>query len=227
MAFRLLEYTCQIMRRDLNNGKTSLPVVVPLVLYTGKYKYPYSQDIYALFVDEKFAKKCLCQPFHLVDLSEIPDEELIGENWSNVMAMLMKHITSRDLINVIESMFGALQVLYQEESEDYFWTSINYVLDASELTDFNDLAEMLSSISSEIGDKVMTTAERIFAKGQQEGISQGISQGVTQGRKEGYLQGLQVVVRNMLAEGADPKIIARVTGLAIKDIELLRQEHVE
>ena len=36
MPFRVLEYACRIMRQDLNNGKKSLPIVIPLVFITGK-----------------------------------------------------------------------------------------------------------------------------------------------------------------------------------------------
>lgn len=40
MAFRLLDYTCQIMRHHVEDlGNSELPVVVPLVFYHGKEKY--------------------------------------------------------------------------------------------------------------------------------------------------------------------------------------------
>lgn len=131
MPFRLLEYTCRIMKRDVSSGKKYLPVVIPLVLYNGNVKYPYDTDIFSLYSDRvqmQLAKKSLCGPFNLIDLNEIPDEELMSDNWSNIMVSLMKHIYSRNLLNVIESMIDMLKVVYKDKGKDYLLTSIKYVL---------------------------------------------------------------------------------------------------
>lgn len=189
MPFRLLEYTCRIMRRDINNGKKSLPVVIPLVLYNGKVKYPFDKDIFTLFADKKqinLAKKCLCKPFNLIDLNEISDKELMGDNWSNVMILLMKHIYSRDLIDVVESLIDRLKILYEDVSEDYVWTSVTYVLAASDMKNYDYLSDLLGQVNTKIGGEVMNTLERVFADGRNEGLSQGMIDGVHNTAKKSF-----------------------------------------
>ena len=146
----------------------------------------------------------------MIDLNEVSDDQLMGDNWSNIMMLLMKHIYSRDLIGVIESLVGKLKVLYEEISETYVWTSVNYVLTVSEMEDFDELPEILGQVDSKLGDKAMTTLERFCAKARNEGINQGISQGLNKGMKK--------AAKNFLTEGVDPKIVARATGLSFDEV---------
>jgi len=250
MPFRLLEYSCRIMRRDISNGKKFLPVVIPLVLYNGEVSYPFDQDIFSLFskgTQRKLAKKTLCQPFNLIDLNEVPDEALNSPQWSSIMLTLMKHISSRDLLNMIESIKDNLKIFYENEGKNYIYTSMNYVISAGNLEKLEDLADILNSVSSDMGGDVMTIAERLITQGRQEGITQGLSQGrqegitqgITQGRQEGIAQGvnkglsqgisqgIQKTAMNMLREGFELDIICRVTGLTREKIHQLREKSAE
>lgn len=239
MPFRLLEYSCRIMRRDISNGKKFLPVVIPLVLYNGDVRYPYEHDIFYLFprgVQRKLAKNTLCKPFQLVDLSEMTDMELNTSNWSSIMLMLMKHIYSRELLGVIESISEKLNIIYENEGKDYVYTSMNYVLSAGNLEKLEDLSDILNNVSSDMGEDIMTIAERLITQGREEGITQGIAQGISQGISQGINQGINRGISkgitegikktaiNMLREGIDLIVISRVTGLTIKEIEQLQEK---
>lgn len=238
MPFRILEYTCRIMRQDISNGKKSLPVVIPLVLYNGKIKYPYDHDIFSLFSNKQqveLAKKTLCKPFNLLDLNEFSDEELMSENWSNIMLVLMKHIYSRDLLNVLELLKEQLKFIYENKGKNYIFTSMKYVFSAGDIDELENLSDILNGINSEMGGDVMSLAERIFTQGIEEGISQGISQGLSQGLSKGHSQGLskgitqgiQKTAKNMLQEGIAIDVVSRVTGMSVEDIELLREVETE
>lgn len=229
MPFRVLEYTCRIIRRDLNNGKKFLSVVIPLVLYNGKIKYPFDNDVFSLYSDKtqsNLAKKTLCKPFTLVDLYEIPDSELKDDNWSNIMMLLMKHIYSRDLIDVIESLINRLNVLFEGVSEEYVWTSVNYVLATNDMTDYDYFSDLLSQVNPKIGEDIMNTWERAFADGRQEGLNQGISKGINQGINQGIMEGVHKTAKNLLADGVDPEIVSRATGLSLKELERIIQSEI-
>ena len=92
MPFRLLDYTCQIMRHHVEDlDQHVLPVVVPLVFYNGSKKYSHSTDIFDLFGEsELLARQLLFKPFHLIDLSQIPDDTLKENAWAGVLGFMQK-----------------------------------------------------------------------------------------------------------------------------------------
>ena len=104
-----------------------------------------------------------------------------------------------------------LKVLYENMGEDYIYTSMKYVLKAGNMDDLDDLSEILSSINTEMGGEVMSIAERLFTQGREEGLSQGLSQGV------------QKSAKNFLAEGVDPQVVSRATGLTLEVIKQLQE----
>jgi len=70
---------------------------------------------------------------------------------------------------------------------------------------------ILSCVSTKLGDEIMTTAERLFAKGRNEGLNQGI------------IHGIHKTAKNLLAEGVDPEVVARATGLSRDEITQMIQ----
>ena len=76
MPFRMLKYQLAIMQQYLHQGHKKLPVVVPLLFYTGKNLYPYSVNLMDCFEEPKLAKELMFKSLQLIDLSQIPDAEI-------------------------------------------------------------------------------------------------------------------------------------------------------
>ena len=53
------------------------------------------------------------------------------------------------------------------------------------------------------------------------GEAKGERRGVLKGRAEGIEKGIKQVARNMLAAGAEPRFVAKTTGLALAEVEKL------
>jgi predicted transposase/invertase (TIGR01784 family) len=72
----------------------------------------------------------------------------------------------------------------------------------------------------------MMECERAEAKeeGIQIGIEQGREEGREEGRKEGRKAEKRLLVRNMLAEGLDPAVVAKVAGLTEEEIQAMSAE---
>ena len=68
----------------------------------------------------------------------------------------------------------------------------------------------------------MMECERAEAK--EEGIQIGIEQGREEGREEGRKAEKRLLVRNMLAEGLDPAVVAKVAGLTEEEIQAMSAE---
>lgn len=76
MAFRKLKYMTQIMEQH-RKEKGELPLVYVLIIYNGEQKYRYSTDLFHLFGEyEMLARRTFLEPFHLIDLSQVADEDL-------------------------------------------------------------------------------------------------------------------------------------------------------
>ncbi len=79
MAFRLIRYAVAAMQRHLDAGNKKLPLVIPVLFYTGKRSpYPYSTNWLQEFDDPTLAGKLYTGDFPLVDVTVIPDEEIMG-----------------------------------------------------------------------------------------------------------------------------------------------------
>ncbi len=99
MPLRTLEYSVFLMRQHLQQGHSKLPVVIPIVFYHGKESpYPYSTDIFDCFENPAVAKQYYMQPFKLIDVTVIPDEELKNNIITAPLQIIMKHIRDKDLL---------------------------------------------------------------------------------------------------------------------------------
>ena len=58
-------------------------------------------------------------PFELVDLSQIPDEEIREHQWSGFLEMLFKHVEARDIMVYLEQVFRLVDRLVSAKADDY------------------------------------------------------------------------------------------------------------
>lgn len=97
MAIRLIKYAVAAMQRHLDAGHKKLPLVISVLFYTGKRSpYPYSTNWLQEFDDLTLAEKLYTGDFPLVDVTVIPDEEIMGHRSLAVLTLLQKHIRQRD-----------------------------------------------------------------------------------------------------------------------------------
>ena len=127
-----------------------------------------------------------------------------------------KNIKRFDDIKSLEKLIILSKDLFEQESGlKIIEKLLLYLYAASEIKPDRVQKSIVKLISEEKGDIAMTTAQRLI----QEGLQQGIEKGKFEGRIEGKLEAAQ----KMLEEGFDVKIISRITGLSIKEIEKLRK----
>lgn len=98
MAFRLLRYAVAAMQRHPEAGHSKLPLVIPVLFYQGKRSpYPYSMNWLQLFSEPETASALYSSGFPLVDVTVIPDEEIMQHRSMAALTLLQKHIRQRDL----------------------------------------------------------------------------------------------------------------------------------
>ncbi|EAN8506259.1 Rpn family recombination-promoting nuclease/putative transposase, partial [Salmonella enterica subsp. diarizonae] len=78
MAFRMMRYAIAAMHRLLKDENGPLPLVVPLLFYQEKTSpYPLSMSWLDMFALPELARRIYSEPFPLVDITVIPDDDIM------------------------------------------------------------------------------------------------------------------------------------------------------
>ena len=183
MPWRIINYTCQIIDHHLLTTKSKvLPVVVPLVIYTGAKPYNKSLSVFDLFGDQKdLAKSCMFDKFQLVDLSQVPDEAIVQSQYASLLQIVMKHVHDRDFIAQAQAYFAkALRNL--ADNSPHITIMVKYLMQEANIQDqeaFFNLIE--ASLPQPAKGEIMTLAEQLRS----EGYNAGLQQNMRQERKKG------------------------------------------
>ncbi len=225
--FTMLQYIMQIMdghlkkleeSKMINEGR--LPLVYPIVLYNGETTYPYSTDLFDLFDQPaELVQKIWLQPFQLVDVGVIPDENLKKEVWSSIMQMVMKHVYDRDVLSHIRGLGKALQEVYDNQGEDYIEAVFNYLFATTNVEDPATFARMIQEVLPlplQERNMRMTAAEYYESQGLQKGMEQGIQTGARDKAK--------TIAIKLLQENRPPQEVAQITDLPLKVINALKEK---
>ena len=225
LSFRLLKYMMGIMDEHLRTSKTKeLPLVYPLVLYTGKKPYTHTLDLFDLFPEQErdLAKQTLFSPYHLVDLTQNSDEELREFIWYGTLARILKHIHAANFLPHFKEIIQELKIIEAHGEEGYIRNVITYVVALGETPHQEELHETIKELETVNEEKLMTLADylkpEIYNRGLEQGVQQGLEQGLERGLTEGEEKSKTEIARNMLAKGLDVDLIVSVTGLSSQEV---------
>lgn len=156
----------------------------------------------------------LLQPFHLIDVGQIPDEELRQRVWSGVMELIQKYVFAREILLHLESIIPLIQALETLRSEGLITKAVRYTLYGAKMDDPEPVVNLFKNhLSREVGEEAMTIAEKLEQRGMEKGMQQGMQEGRAANQAE--------VARNLLSEGTNPSFVAHVTGLSLDQVEAL------
>jgi len=213
MAIRLMRYAVAAMQRHLDAGHKKLPLVIPVLFYTGKRSpYPYSTDWLQEFDDPLLAGRLYGAPFPLVDVTVIPDEEIMSHRSMAALTLLQKHIHRRDLADLIDRLAATLMAGHLTGQQ--LVSLINYLVQAGETDDAEAFVRNLAQRVPQHEDELMTIAQQL----EQKGIEKGLEKGLTQGRVEGEREATLKIARAMLQKGLDNQTVISLTGLTENDL---------
>jgi len=209
MAFRLMRYAIAAMQRHLDAGNKELPLVVPVLFYTGRRSpYPYSTDWLQEFKHPYMAARLYGTAFPLVDVTVIPDDEIMTHRSMAALTLLQKHIHRRDLSELIDRLAAAL--LTGHLTGQQLVSLINYLIQAGEADDAEAFVRNLAQRVPQHEDALMTIAQQL----EQKGIEIGRQLGEMKGREEGKLEEKLELAGKMLKNGYSLQSIKELTGLS-------------
>ncbi|WP_336192725.1 Rpn family recombination-promoting nuclease/putative transposase [Hafnia paralvei] len=229
MAFRLIRYAVAAMQRHLEAGHAKLPLVIPVLFYVGKRSpYPYSTRWLDEFDDPELAHKLYSGAFPLVDVTVIPDDDIMEHRSMAALTLLQKHIHQRDIATLTDRLATLLMADYL--SSPQVMALIHYLLQAGESADSEAFVRELAQRVPQHGDALMTIAQQLEQKGIEKGIEKGRIEGRTEGRTEGLQLGEQrgiekgklEVARSLLKMGMPIESVQEATGLSEDDLAQIR-----
>ncbi|HAE2267799.1 TPA_asm: Rpn family recombination-promoting nuclease/putative transposase [Salmonella enterica subsp. salamae serovar 60:g,m,t:z6] len=211
MAFRMIRYAIAAMHRHIEAGYEQLPLVIPILFYQGKTSpYPFSLCWLDMFASPVLAKRLYSQPFPLVDITVMPDDEIMQHRRIAVLELLQKHIRQRDLMRLLDRLVTLLRAEYTTDSQ--MISLLNYMLHSGHTDQPKVFYRELANRTPQ-GESMMTLAEWFEEQGMQKGIQQGIQKGETEAARR--------VAARMLKNGMSPELVAQMTDLTAEEIEQL------
>lgn len=221
MAFRLMRYAIAAMQRHLDAGHKTLPLVIPVLFYQGKVSpYPYSMSWLDEFETPEYARTLYGENFPLVDITIIPDDEIMQHRRMAILELLQKHIRQRDLTELLDQLTTLL--LGVNTTQEQLISVINYMLQAGESRDPAALINTLASRVPQHEETLMTIAEKLRLEGEQRGIQKGLQLGEQKGRQEGEREAALKIARTMLDSGLDRTLVMQMTGLTETELQKIR-----
>ncbi|PHM62840.1 putative transposase [Xenorhabdus ishibashii] len=229
MAWRMMHYSFMAMNQHLQQGNKELPLVVPVLFYHGdRSPYPFQQIWTQCFSLSELAEELYFNPFPLVDVTVIDDNELVNHRKIAVMELAMKHKNLREGFKVVTTLLA--QVLKHNYNSDHdVATILNYLFNTMDSPHFEQVIQQLIEQTESHQEVIVSIAQRLQEKGRKEGVQQGILQGVQQGLQQGVQQGLQQgreeaqrqrleIARNLLKNGVSIELIMETTGLSREEL---------
>ena len=221
MAFRLMCYAIAVMHRHLAVGHKKLPLVIPMLFYHGTASpYPYSLCWLDEFDDPEPARQFYSTPFPLIDITVMPDDEIMQHRRMALLELIQKHIRKRDLMGLVEKL--AILLVKGHANDNQLKALFNYLIQAGDTTHFGEFLHEVAERLPQHKEKLMTIAERLRQEGHLNGLQEGHRKGLKEGLQTGLQQGKREealrIASTMQADGIDPLTIFRITGLTAGDL---------
>jgi conserved hypothetical protein (putative transposase or invertase) len=221
MAFRLMRYAIAAMQRHLAAGNGQLPLVIPVLFYHGQVTpYPYPMSWLQGFSDPALAGQLYGGDFPLVDVTVIPDDQIMQHRRVAILELLQKHVRQRDLADLLEQLVTLLLAGYT--TQEQLTSLMHYMLQVGETRNPGELLSTLASRVPEHEDTLMTIAEKLRLEGEKRGLEKGRLEGWQEGRQEGEREAALKIARAMLASGLDRESVMKMTGLTADDLAHIR-----
>ncbi len=209
MAFRLMRYAIAVMQRHLDAGNKKLPLVIPILFYAGKPSpCPNSTNWLQLFDDPTLAKQLYSEDFPLVDVTIIPDEDIMQHRSMAALTLIQKHIRERDLSDLMDRLVTTM--LTTDMTRQQVISLINYMVQAGNTSNAEAYVRQLAQRVPQHGDELMTIAEQLEQKG------------IEKGSKEGRREATLAIARELLQNGVELDIVMKSTGLSEEELAGLR-----
>lgn len=219
MPRRILEYEVAIMQETFLNMKKNekLPLVVPIVIYTGSKKWNVAKTIQECQERLEGYEKIKLGEYYILDINDYKQEEL--KNAEN----LLFNIFALEKLETLESIFNELLKIVKrtkDESEKEILSKIIYFIYNKKLGNkkTKELLKILKEGGSDsmIFEVIDREIDGLILKGKREGIKEGMKEGMKEGREK--------VAIEMIKMNLSDVIIKKATKFTQKHLDELKKK---
>ena len=226
MPLRIQKYVLRFASEYLDkHKKKKIPLIYPLLLYTGNKKYTAPLSLYSLFKDEKKAKEYLTNPIQLIEVSGFSKDDIRGKYWAGMLMYFMDKIHQKDIFPYIREVTHIIGKVSEEGDIEFIKTVLYYIIERADSDEVEGIfSEFRKSVATSHQEEIMTIAERLREQGREQGKQAGMQLGRESGIQIGMQKGVKRVAHNMLLKNMDEKTIMEATGLTLAELKKLRMD---
>ncbi len=204
--------------KRLKTKEYKLPLVIPIVIYTGKQKWNANKYIEESQEKLEGVKNNLAN-YNLVDVNNFTEKELIEDETLITKLMLIeKSEDTKETVECIEKIIPKIR----EEQKELMIRMLGIIFE--EKIGKEKTKELINKLKGE--DKQMLAVIEMIRKENQMYIDIGKKQGRIEGKKsgkiEGKKEGIMQVVKTMLSKNMPIKLISEITEVPEKEIEKMK-----
>lgn len=214
LPYRMIKYMLAIMDKHLKENKTrTLPLVYPIILYNGRRPYAHSLDLFDLFQPEEkeLAKEALMSPCHLIDLTQVSDEELKPYLYFGTLALTLKHIRDSDIYPFFPLLAQMLKELEKWGEDSYICTIMTYMAKAGKTEHPKEIVQVIKELGLANEERIMGTLLEYL---QPELLKRVADKATEKARHERDIE----IAKTMFSKGIDIEIITSITQLSKKEV---------
>lgn len=223
MPLRMLEYKIEVMRsatrgKNINNKNAKVPLVIPIVLYTGHKKWDAKLNLAEIQPEYRGDIKDYIG-YNLIDVNNYTDKELLQSEAFIAKAMLIeKTMDVREFIEIVHKINHNIKT---EEDKELLENIIRFDYGCKlgdELTEklIKDLKGDGGMLAS--AEMVWKEFDGYFIRGRKQGRIEGRIEGKREGKRENMLE----VAKTMLEENFSISQIAKITKLTEDEIKNIK-----
>ena len=233
MPYRILEYEVAIMQSAIDldkikNKESKIPLVIPIVLYTGNKKWNAKK-----YLEENQEKiegiENGLGNYNLIDINEMTEKELLEDNsFISKMMLIEKSKNTENIVEILEKIVK----ITKEEDKEKLRRIISIILE--EKIGITKAKELIEKMEGDEGnmlavvDMIRRENQMYIEIGKKEGRKEGRKEGKIEGKKEGKIEGKLEekikIVTNMLKEKFNVEMIQKITGVDKEEIEKIEKQ---
>lgn len=199
MPVRFLGYNAGDLYDYIKKHK-KLPVVINFLFYHGyQAPYPHHDTLQAYYDHPAWGSQELTLRLHVIDATQISDQELLKHGHCAPMALLLKHGSKGNFELAPDAYREVFQACVEAVGDDYIYTMLTYAAELSNPLAGKNIFSFIEQVLSNKQDVIMTYGQQL--------------------RQEGRREAVLDVARTMISKGYDPREVKTLTGISQEEIK--------
>lgn len=214
MPKRILEYEVEIIKeavkgKRLTKKNHKLPMVIPIVIYTGSRRWNVEKYIQDCQVILKGVENVKLGEYYVIDVNDYSNEELENDELFLSKVLLLEKLKREE--EIIQVLDRIIHTEKDSKNQQILKRVIAFIL-KGKISDKN-IEKLVKKLEREEPDMVIEVLQKENERQRKIGIREGVKQGIKQATLK--------IAKKMLQSGIKLEEIEKVTGLTKEEIKKL------